>query len=164
MNCFNWLSGRAPTKPSTGRPPLKANTAGIDLTRRCIARSWFWSTLILTSRTAPRASRTSFSSAGPSCLHGPHQGAQKSTMTGTSIEASSTSASKVAVLESFIRSPVFGRSAAESMGSMVKFARFGAVRTGAALPKKMAGRLGAGNPYQGRGLTLRDAGCAGSSG
>src|SRR5947207_2833529 len=47
----------------------------------------------LTSLTAPLASLTAFSSNGPSCLHGPHQGAQKSTITGTSMEASITSRS-----------------------------------------------------------------------
>src|ERR1700739_90981 len=56
----------------------------------------------LTRRTAPLASVTAFSSAGPSCLQGPHQGAQKSTMTGTSREASRTSAAKVARELSFI--------------------------------------------------------------
>jgi len=29
----------------------------------------------------PLAARTTFSRTGPSCLHGPHHGAQKSTMT-----------------------------------------------------------------------------------
>jgi hypothetical protein len=32
-NAFTWLSGKAPMKPSTGRPSTKANTAGIDCTR-----------------------------------------------------------------------------------------------------------------------------------
>src|SRR5438045_9698499 len=56
--------------------------------RICCASSGFSSMLIFTMRTAPRASFTAFSSAGPSVLHGPHQGAQKSTMTGVSIDAS----------------------------------------------------------------------------
>src|ERR1700679_430806 len=59
----------------------------------------------LTSFTAPFASFTTFSSAGPSCLHGPHHGAQKSTMTGTSREASSTSAAKVSMELSLIWGP-----------------------------------------------------------
>src|ERR1700733_245851 len=58
--------------------------------------------LTLTRRTAPLASLTTFSSAGPSCLQGPHQGAQKSTITGTSRDASSTSAAKVSSEESLI--------------------------------------------------------------
>ena len=51
-------------------------------------------------RTAPLAARTAFSRIGPSCLHGPHQGAQKSTTTGASKEASTTSVMKVAVVTS----------------------------------------------------------------
>src|SRR6476660_8235991 len=51
--------------------------------------------LTLTSLTAPLASATAFSSDGPSVLQGPHQGAQKSTITGTLREASSTSAANV---------------------------------------------------------------------
>ena len=51
--------------------------------RICCASSWFLSMSILTSRTAPLASFTAFSSAGPSVLQGPHQVAQKSTITGT---------------------------------------------------------------------------------
>ncbi len=42
------------------------------------------STSTLTSRTLPPASVTAFSSTGPSVLQGPHHGAQKSTITGTS--------------------------------------------------------------------------------
>src|SRR5258708_8037710 len=47
--------------------------------------------LILTSFTAPLAAFTTFSMIGCSVLHGPHHGAQKSTITGTVREASSTS-------------------------------------------------------------------------
>src|SRR5262249_51773048 len=59
--------------------------------------------LTLTRRTAPFASRTAFSRSGPSCLHGPHHGAQKSTMTGTSCEASMTSTMNVVTSLSLIR-------------------------------------------------------------
>ena len=38
-------------------------------------------------------------------MQGPHQGAQKSTMTGTCIEASSTSRAKVCVVVSLMSSP-----------------------------------------------------------
>ena len=55
MNCLIWLSGRAPTKPSTGWPWKKAKTAGIDWMRSCAAICGFSSMLILTSRTVPRA-------------------------------------------------------------------------------------------------------------
>src|SRR6185437_6796788 len=55
-----------------------------------------------TSFTAPPAATTAASSAGPSCLQGPHQGAQKSTITGTVRLASSTSAANVSSPESLI--------------------------------------------------------------
>ena len=61
--------------------------------------------LILTSRTLPLWERTTFSRMGVSCLQGPHQGAQKSTSTGTVREASSTSLAKVAVVASLMMSP-----------------------------------------------------------
>src|ERR1700761_4952795 len=68
----------------------------MDCTRSWPATAGFLSTSILTSLTAPLAASTAFSSAGPSCLQGPHQVAQKSTITGWSREASITSAMKVA--------------------------------------------------------------------
>src|SRR5204862_6867309 len=83
-----------------GRPSLKAYTAGIDWMRIWVAISGFSSMLSLTMRTAPLAAFTTFSRIGPSCLQGPHHGAQKSTMTGWSNEASTTSAIKLAVLTS----------------------------------------------------------------
>src|SRR5215813_13108514 len=55
----------------------------------------------LTIRTAPAVARTVFSRIGPSCLQGPHQGAQKSTITGTSKEPSTTSVMKLAAVTSF---------------------------------------------------------------
>src|SRR5215468_8161429 len=69
--------------------------------RICWAISGFSSILTLTIRTAPLAARTVFSRIGPSCLQGPHQGAQKSTITGASNEPSTTSAMKLAVVTSF---------------------------------------------------------------
>src|SRR2546421_12734912 len=69
--------------------------------RICCAISGFSSILSLTIRTAPLVARTVFSRIGPSCLQGPHQGAQKSTTTGTSNEPSTTSAMKFAVVTSF---------------------------------------------------------------
>ncbi|VXC37498.1 hypothetical protein BURKHO8Y_210409 [Burkholderia sp. 8Y] len=50
----------------------------------------------MTSFHAPPASASSRSSIGPSVLHGPHHGAQKSTSTGASIDALMTSFSNVA--------------------------------------------------------------------
>ena len=55
---------------------------------------------ILTSATLPPASATAFSSAGASCLHGPHHGAQKSTSTGWRVDAVNTSARNEAVVTS----------------------------------------------------------------
>src|SRR5690348_13172638 len=70
--------------------------------RICCASSGFSSMLILTRRTAPFESLTAFSSAGPSCLHGPHHGAQKSTTIAASADASITSVMNVAVEPSLI--------------------------------------------------------------
>src|SRR4029453_1865231 len=72
--------------------------------RNWLASVWFSSILILTSLTLPFCARTAFSSNGVSCLHGPHQGAQKSTSTGTVREASITSLAKVAVVASLMTS------------------------------------------------------------
>ena len=96
-----WLSGWAPMKPSTGWPRSKAKTAGIDWMRSCWAISGFSSMLIFTSATLPSASRTVLSRIGASCLQGPHQGAQKSTITGVWCDASITSAAKLWVVASF---------------------------------------------------------------
>src|SRR5579864_7307951 len=70
--------------------------------RICCATSGLSSMLSLTMRTAPLAARTAFSRIGPSCLQGPHHGAQKSTTTGCSNDASTTSAIKVSVVTSLI--------------------------------------------------------------
>src|SRR3954471_3037295 len=58
------------------------------------------STLTLASTTWPSVSATTFSMMGPSVRHGPHHGAQRSTTTGTSLERSTTSCSKVASVTS----------------------------------------------------------------
>jgi len=69
------------------------------------AQTWLWQEI---ESTAPPAALTASSSIGPSVLQGPHQVAQKSTTTGTCIEASTTSAMKVASLVSLIRSSAAG--------------------------------------------------------
>ena len=58
---------------------------------------------ILQSFTLPLAARTAFSRAGVSCLHGPHQGAQKSTSTGCWRNPSITSFLKLWVVVSLMR-------------------------------------------------------------
>ncbi len=68
---------------STTWPLWMAKTAGIDCTAKVWATRGFSSTLTLASATAPLVSATAFSSIGPSVLHGPHQGAHRSTTTGT---------------------------------------------------------------------------------
>src|SRR5437764_15244320 len=75
--------------------------------------------LILTSFTAPLASRTTFSIAGCRVLHGPYHGAQKSTITGTVREASSTSLANLVWSLSLMRSAGAACGAAPfSIGSM----------------------------------------------
>ena len=72
--------------------------------RSCWASIWFLSMSILTSLTAPLASLTTFSIIGCSVLHGPHHGAQKSTMTGTVRDASITSLANLVWSLSLMRS------------------------------------------------------------
>src|SRR5437660_8167541 len=65
---------------------------------------------ILTSFTLPLAARTTFSSTGASCLHGPHHSAQKSTSTGWRLDSSITSLTKVWVVVSLTAPLVAGAS------------------------------------------------------
>src|SRR5947207_289538 len=76
----------------------------MDCTRNWPATPGFLSTSILTRRTLPLAAATAFSRVGVNCLQGPHQVAQKSTITGVSREASITSAMKLASEPSLIQS------------------------------------------------------------
>ena len=52
---------------------------------------WFSSTFIFARITLPFFLFTKFSRMGVNCLQGPHQGAQKSTMTGVVLDFSTTS-------------------------------------------------------------------------
>src|SRR6516162_8488399 len=63
----------------------------MDWTPNVWATRGFSSTLTLASATRPSVSATAFSRIGPSVLHGPHQGAHKSTTTGTVVLRASTS-------------------------------------------------------------------------
>src|SRR5262247_2881198 len=75
--------------------------------------------LIFTSLTAPLASLTTFSMVGCRVLHGPHHGAQKSTITGTVRDASSTSLANLVWSLSLMRSAGAACVAAPfSIGSM----------------------------------------------
>ncbi len=62
----------------------------------------FSSTLTLTSSTLPPVAPITFSRMGPSWVHGPHHGAQRSTTTATSFERSRTAVWKVASVTSVI--------------------------------------------------------------
>jgi hypothetical protein len=85
------------------------------------------STLTLTIFTAPRAARTASSSIGPSVLQGPHQGAQKSTITGVFIDASTTSAMNVCSVPSLMRSASAGFAALRLSSTMVSILRSGPI-------------------------------------
>ena len=87
-------------KPSTGWPLAKAITAGIDWMPIWPGISGCLSISILASLTLPLAAFTAFSRIGVSCLHGPHQGAQKSTSTGWRLDSSITSLRKPCVVVS----------------------------------------------------------------
>ena len=82
--------------------------AGIDWTPIWPAICGCSSMFILTSFTLPLAARTAFSRIGVSVLHGPHQGAQKSTSTGRFFDSSITSFMKAWVVVSATRSSVAG--------------------------------------------------------
>src|SRR5690606_9504804 len=67
-------------------------TVGIERMRKWLASSGCASVSTLTSTKRPPYCCSSRSSIGPSVLHGPHQGAQKSSTTGVRIDVSITSA------------------------------------------------------------------------
>ncbi len=129
MYCLTWISGSTPVKPSTGCPPITASTIGMPWTRKTWASRGFASTSTLPSTQAPWPSTASFSSTGESCLHGPHQSAQKSRTTGVVSDRSSTVLWKFASVTSM----------------MVSGARPGRVpgTPPAGSPSATAGRLGA---------------------
>src|SRR4051794_27704997 len=93
-------SGRAPVNSLTICPWKTALTAGIPWTAAAWAMRWLASTSILARIQEPLPSAASFSRIGESCLHGPHQSAQKSMTTGTSRLFSRTSDWKVASVTS----------------------------------------------------------------
>ena len=77
-----------------------ATTIGMDCAWNAWASRGFASTSILASTHAPFASLASFSSTGLSCLHGPHQSAHRSTITGVVLDRSATSLLKVSSVTS----------------------------------------------------------------
>ena len=88
---------------STGRPSWMANTAGMDWTRNAWAMFGLASTSTLASSTWPSVAATTFSMIGPSCLHGPHHSAHRSTTTGTVMDRSITAVWNVASVTSTMR-------------------------------------------------------------
>ena len=77
-----------------------ATTIGMDCAWNAWASRGFASTSILARTHAPLASLASFSSTGLSCLHGPHQSAHRSTITGVVLDRSATSLLKVSSVTS----------------------------------------------------------------
>src|SRR4030067_434569 len=75
-------SGSAPTCRGARFPPEMNNTGGGPCTGYCIAHCWCSSVLTLLTSSRPVYSLASFSRVGATIRHGPHQGAQKSTITG----------------------------------------------------------------------------------
>jgi hypothetical protein len=91
-------------KPSSGWPFLKAITAGDRLDPELAGDLRVVVDVHLDQAHLALGRPHGLFENGVSCLQGPHQGAQKSTSTGTVREASSTSALKLAVVASLIRS------------------------------------------------------------
>src|SRR5436190_15104046 len=65
------------------------NTAGIPLMPNFTARFWFSSTFTLPTLTRPLYSPANSSREGAIILHGPHHGAQKSSITGVAEDVTS---------------------------------------------------------------------------
>src|SRR6478672_2132269 len=111
-------SGCAPMNCATALPSTNATAYGMDLRLNDATSSGLVSAFTLTSLKRPPYSRSSFSISGPSTLQGPHQGAQKSTITGTSMEASITSRSNEDSVASIMGFPsLMDREGAGALGS-----------------------------------------------
>src|SRR5262249_5621077 len=81
-----------PTTRSLGwSPPWKMSTWGMLVMPYLTAVSWLASVFSLPTLTLPANWSAMRSMVGPSIRHGPHQGAQKSTSTGTSLLVTSCS-------------------------------------------------------------------------
>src|SRR3984885_8581309 len=88
--------GCAPTSWSATCPPLKISKVGSPRILNLPAALMFSSTLSFTTFSFPACSFASSSTVGVNIWHGRHQSAQKSTITGWVLLASTTSASKFA--------------------------------------------------------------------
>src|SRR5215468_12425061 len=97
---------RAPITCLTTSPPENRLIVGTAMTPYLRIASGFSSVLILTTSTLPAYCSAISSITGPTWRHGPHHGAQYSTMTGRGLDR--TSAAKlwsVTVLALLIRAP-----------------------------------------------------------
>src|SRR5690606_40983296 len=94
--CASWALPTAPIWVACTWPSLNSSSIGIERTWYFRAVARFSSTLTLAILTLPAYWSASSSRAGAIILHGPHQGAQKSTSTGSA--DCSTVASKSASL------------------------------------------------------------------
>ncbi len=101
-NSLTLPSGSAPVKPSTGWPFTISMQVGMLLMPKAAPSCCSWSESIFTSLKRPPYAASTFSRMGPSDLHGPHQGAQKSISTGVLMEAVMTSSSKLAMVTSIM--------------------------------------------------------------
>ena len=81
---MRWVS-MAPAVRATSEPPRKSARVGMLRIPSRPASPWFSSVLTFTSRTRGSSSRAAASKAGAIIRQGPHQGAQKSTRSGTSL-------------------------------------------------------------------------------
>src|SRR6185369_14191855 len=94
MNSRSFRGPGLPTIESTTLPPWNLSSVGSLRTLYLVGTAWFSSTLSLTIFTRPERSSWIFSRCGTMALHGAHQVAQKSTMTG--VDELITSVSKLA--------------------------------------------------------------------
>ena len=113
ISCSSRFFGSAPMIFFASAPPLKRISVGIDITPYCAAVCGLSSTLSFTTRMSCR-SLFSSSRCGAMIRQGPHQGAQKSTSTGSG--DSSTSAAKLLSVTSMM-SPAIGCSAPSGVAS-----------------------------------------------
>lgn len=86
--------GCTPTMRSISRPPLSISSVGMLCTWKRAAVTGFSSTFSFATRTRPAISAATSSMTGATIRHGPHQGAHKSSSTGSGER--STSAKNVA--------------------------------------------------------------------
>src|SRR5271155_3879846 len=101
--------GWAPTSWSATWPPLKISSVGMPRILNLPAALMFSSTLSFTTFNFPACSFASSSTVGVNIWHGRHQSAQKSTITGWVLLASTTSASKFASFTAWMLSDMLSR-------------------------------------------------------